>query len=204
METAIRPDILTISGHYFNLIDPTENVIRVEDIAHALAHVCRFAGHTSEFYSVAQHSVLASHLVAPENALTALFHDSAEAYIGDVTRPLKALLPDYRAIEARLQADIFRKLGLPPEIPAEVKTADVIMLATEQRDLMPDHDDEWALIAHVDPLPERITPWSPYIAEVFFMERYRELVAPKTHCAPRLEKAVARAVEYAPASPQPI
>ncbi len=197
METSVRPDILTVSGLYINLLDPTENVIRVEDIAHALAHVCRFAGHTSEFYSVAQHSVLASRLVAPENALAALFHDAAEAYIGDVTRPLKALLPDYRAIEARLQADIFRKLGLPAEIPAEVKVADVILLATEQRDLMPEHDDEWALIAHVDPLPDRISPWSPYIAATFFIERYRELVALNS---PRVGKATARAT----ASPQAI
>jgi len=179
IQPEIRPDILTVSGHYFNLVDPTNNVIRVTDIAHALANVCRFAGHVSEFYSVAQHSVLVSYIVAPENALAALFHDAAEAYIGDVTRPLKALLPDYRAIEARLQADIFRKLGLPPEIPAEIKTADLIMLATEQRDLMPDHDDEWALIANVEPLPETITPWSPSIAAVLFLDRYRVIVAPE-------------------------
>ena len=177
MGTTIRPDILTVSGNYFNLINPTDNVVCVTDIAHALANVCRFAGHVSEFYSVAQHSVLASHLVAPQFALAALFHDATEAYIGDVTRPLKALLPDYRAIEARLQADIFSKLGLPSEIPAEVKHADLIMLATEVRDLMPDHDDEWALIATVDQLPETITPWSPYIAATFFLERYRALVA---------------------------
>jgi len=178
MNTNIRPDILIASGHYFNFIDPTHNVVRVTDIAHALSNICRFAGHTREFYSVAQHSVLVSELVSSENALIGLFHDAVEAYVGDVTRPLKNLLPDYRAIEARVQADIFQKLGLPANIPEEVKKADVILLATEQRDLMPEHDDEWALIFGVDPLPNSIVPWSPDEAYEYFLERYRELRAP--------------------------
>jgi hypothetical protein len=178
MTTSIRPDILTVSGHYFDFLDPTHNVVQVTDIAHALSQVCRFAGHTREFYSVAQHSVLVSDIVSPENALIALFHDAVEAYIGDVTRPLKNLLPEYRVIEARLQADIFRKLGLPEQIPAEVKHADLILLATEQRDLMPEHDDEWSLIAHVDPLPDSIVAWSPDEAEEYFLDRYWELTDP--------------------------
>lgn len=178
MGHSIRPDILTVSGHYFDFLNPENNVVRVTDIAHALSQVCRFAGHTREFYSVAQHSVLVSEIVSAENALIALFHDAVEAYIGDVTRPLKNLLPEYRAVEARLQADIFRKLGLPEEIPAEVKNADLILLATEQRDLMPEHDDEWSLIAYVDPLPDGISAWSPVESEEYFLERYKELVSP--------------------------
>ena len=174
----VRPDILTVSGCYFNLLDPTDNVIRVTDIAHALSHVCRFAGHTTEFYSVAQHCVLASLIVAPEFALAALFHDAAEAYIGDITRPLKQLLPDYKTIEERIERDIFQKLGLPPELPPEVHHADLVMLATEQRDLMPDHDDVWRQIAHIDPLPETIEPWPPFTAATYFIERYRQLVSP--------------------------
>lgn len=178
MRHSIRPDILTASGNYFNFIEPSGNAVLVTDIAHALSHVCRFAGHTREFYSVAQHSVLASRIVPPEHALAALFHDATEAYIGDVARPLKQLLPDYKAIEARLQSDIFAKLGLPAELPASVKRADLVLLATEQRDLMPAHDDEWALIADVEPLAGRIEPWSCWVACTMFLERYRDLVAP--------------------------
>lgn len=178
MRHSISPDILTASGNYFNFIDTTDNAVLVTDIAHALSHVCRFAGHTREFYSVAQHSVLASRIVPPEHALAALFHDATEAYIGDVTRPLKQLLADYKAIEARLHADIFVKLGLQAELPPSVKQADLILLATEMRDLMPKHSDEWTLIAGIEPLAERIEPWSCWVACTMFLDRYREIVAP--------------------------
>ena len=175
----MKPTILTVSSQSFNFIDPASNVIRVTDIAHALAHVCRFAGHTREFYSVAQHSVLVSLIVPPEDALAALFHDATEAYIGDVSSPLKQLLPDYQAIEARLHADIFAKLGIPAELPASVKRADRILLATEQRDLIAPHDEEWSQLAGIAPLVECIAPLPPWQAATLFLERYRELVAPR-------------------------
>ncbi len=170
-----RPDILTASGKYFNFVDTEANEINVLDIAHALSHVCRFAGHVREFYSVAQHSYFCSFLVPPEDALQALFHDATEAYIGDVTRPLKALLPDYRRIEERLHNDIFTKLGLSPDLPRSVKHADLILLATEQRDLMPSHSDEWLILAGISPMPETIIPWSPAVAKTKFVERYYKL-----------------------------
>lgn len=174
----MKPTILTVSGQSFNFIDPASNVIRVTDIAHALAHVCRFSGHTREFYSVAQHSVLTSLIVPPEDALAALFHDATEAYIGDVSSPLKQLLPDYQAIEARLHADIFAKLGIPAELPASVKRADLILLATEQRDLIAPHDEEWSQLAGIEPLVCGINPLPPKLACALFLDRYRELVAP--------------------------
>ena len=180
--TSRHPGIVTVSGKRFDFLTPAGNVIRIADIAHALSRICRFAGHTVDFYSVAQHSVLVSQIVAPEYALAGLLHDAVEAYIGDVTRPLKDLLPDYRAIEQRLQADIFQKLGLPEEIPAEVKCADQILAITEIRDLMPeplDAIDDVAL-AHLDPLPDIIVPWAPVIAARCFLERYRELVDART------------------------
>lgn len=170
----IRPDILTASGVYFDYTS-VSNQVRIEDIGHALANICRFGGHTRAFYSVAQHSVLVSENVPAEHALWGLLHDAAEAYIGDMPRPLKELLPDYRKLEASVEQEIFFKLGLPSQKPDCIKQADLVLLATEQRDLMPAHDDEWALIAGIEPLPQTIIPWSPYWSRIKFMDRYAQL-----------------------------
>jgi len=77
------------SGGTFDILNPRAEDVRIEDIAHALSQQCRFTGHTKTFYSVAQHSVLASTLVAAPDELWALLHDASEAYMGDMNRPLK-------------------------------------------------------------------------------------------------------------------
>lgn len=172
----MRPDILTNSGAYFDFFDPVPHAIQIEDIAHALSNLCRFNGHCYDFYSVAQHSYIASFLVPEQYALEALMHDAAEAYVGDVTAPLKKLIPEYKVIEKRVHEAVFKHFGLNPELPKEVKHADLVMLATEQRDLMPAHDDNWAIIDGIEPDFDTINPAPPREAYRLFMHRFYMLM----------------------------
>lgn len=159
-----RRDILTISGQYFDFIHPDKYVLNVFDIAHGLSQICRFAGQCSRFYSVAEHSVYVSRIVPPEHAMAGLFHDAAEAFIGDVSRPLKQLLHDYKVIEKRVEASLFRQLQIPYPLPACIKHADMRMLRLEQSVLMPPHDDEWASCAGVESPDIEIHAYEPQTA----------------------------------------
>jgi hypothetical protein len=178
----MTPNILTSAGTYFHFLEPERSAIDIETIAHALAHICRFTGHTATFYSVAQHSVLVSHLVPPEHALAGLLHDAAEAYLGDVAAPLKMLLPDYKAIEASVEATVLDRFGLPAKLPPQVKDADRLALAIEQRALMPTHGDVWECELHPDydrlKAQMEIVPAPPVVARKLFMGRFRQLVNP--------------------------
>lgn len=177
----VAPCIMTVSGRYFDYLTPDTSELSVQDIAHGLSHICRFGGHVREFFSVSQHSVLASYLVPEGDALAALFHDAAEAVLGDVPTPLKRLLPDYAAIEARVEAAIFAKLGIGWPLPPSVKQADLVMLATERRDLLPEHPVEWPILVGVQPHPQTIVPLSPKAARVQFLGRYAELTHRRRH-----------------------
>jgi 5'-deoxynucleotidase YfbR-like HD superfamily hydrolase len=107
--------------------------------------------------------------------LYGLLHDAAEAFIGDVSSPLKSLLPDYKEIEFRVEKAILSRFGLAYPMPLEVKRADLIMLSTEQRDLLPPHDDEWEVIKNVKALSEKIIPLEPSEAKKLFLQRFYEL-----------------------------
>ena len=178
------PTIMLASGVYFDLEDPDSCHFTRRDVAHALGHICRYTGHCREFYSVAQHSVLVSRIVPEADALAGLLHDAAEAFIGDVSKPLKCLLPDFAAVEARVEASVLPRLGVPLPIPAVVKRADRILLRTEQRDLMGADGHNWAFTEGEAPLENVIVPLGPREATLQFLERWEELdPAPNTQAS---------------------
>lgn len=164
--------ILTASGREFDFLDPQPEAIQIGDIAHALSQICRFTGHTRRHYSVAQHSVLCSYRVPQEHALAALLHDAAEAYIGDVAAPLKRILPDYQAIEARIEAAVLARFGVAAALPECVKKADLEMLGAELRDLMPGGA---AVDLGVEPCRVKLGGWVAGEAKREFLRRFEEL-----------------------------
>ena len=111
-------------------------MICIEDIAHALSLICRWNGHCTHFYSVAQHSLHCAE-VAKDRGLSileqfeALMHDATEAYLGDMTTFLKRLLPRYKEIENSVDVVIRKKYGLPSEMSPVIKEIDLEVLGLE-------------------------------------------------------------------------
>jgi uncharacterized protein len=137
------PDaIFTFSGIFIRPLEPDPAAIRIEDIAHALSNQCRWTGHTSRFYSVAEHSLGVSRLVPDHLALSALLHDASEAYLADLARPIKkaaGLGEVYLEVEAGLEHAIAERFGtLADPLGHElIKAADEDMLWAEAKLLLP-------------------------------------------------------------------
>lgn len=171
--------IVTFTGKRVWPLDPQVEDIDIRDIAHALANSCRFTGHVRQFYSVAQHCVLASeHVLDKKHALAALLHDASEAYLSDIARPVKrqAGFTFYREVEARLESVIAGRFGMDYPFHRQVKDIDTRLLITEQRDLMPKSSAHgWPKL--VRPLGDKIEPWEPRTAEKQYLERFVLLTA---------------------------
>lgn len=164
----------TYTGRRFYPADPRPDEVEPEDIAHALSLLCRYGGHVDRFYSVAEHCVLLSEAVAPEHALAALLHDATEAYVVDVPRPLKLMLPAYREYEDRVWYAVARRFGLDLILPAEVEAADTRILLTERNALMSRTRYPWAQ-EDLEPLPVTVTGWTSEKAERRYLNRLTAL-----------------------------
>ncbi len=171
--------IQTFTGGKFYPFDPLSVEVDIRDIAHSLSMLCRFVGHCREFYSVAQHSVIVAEVVGPEHKLWALLHDAAEAYIGDISRPLKNCLrvegvTVLREADRAIMRAVASRFGLPADEPPQVKSADEGVLMAERRDLMADTViwDGWSGNRDVVEYPNKIEPVGPAEAKELFMEAF--------------------------------
>lgn len=143
--------IQTHSGICFDLLEPNPDSVSIEDIAYSLTALPRYTGHSRLSWSVAQHSLLCC-LEAVErelpldDTLVALLHDATEAYLGDMSSPLKSLCPEYREHEGCVWAAIAKRFRLPLSLPYAVKEIDrdvlmweaPLMLGTLKGDGWPD------------------------------------------------------------------
>jgi hypothetical protein len=169
--------MVTYTGRKFYLYNPKSEDVDIRDIAHALSMLCRFTGHTSRFYSVAQHSWHVSYCVPKGFALEALLHDAAEAYVNDLSRPLKhnPHMREYVNTEKAIDWCVRHKFGLPYNQSTCVKDVDNQLVVTEARALM--KNCTWAE-GHKG--VDLVLPhWSPAEAEQGFLSRYNSLTFSK-------------------------
>ena len=162
------------SKRQFWPLEPDPADVEIEDIAHHLSLICRYGGGVAGMYSVAEHSVL----VGSKAGVYGLLHDAAEAYIGDMIRPLKRE-PEfafYREVDDRLQEVIYEALGLPsPDSAtrAAVKLADNRVMFNERDQI---HHDERDWGATHEPYPDmQIECWNSAYAEFRFLEEWARL-----------------------------
>lgn len=180
--------IQTYNGHEVDLLNPRVEDVDAVDIAHSLSLINRFTGHTNVALSVAQHSVVGSILAEVVYPTVKwlphafLFHDATEAYVGDVSSPLKSLLSNYREIEDkhRKVIEMAFAVGLGGQWE---KIVDLRMLITERQLWMPEAKTMWneesepfTLAEFTKGIPVRNVPetetehfwnwlWSPWTAE---------------------------------------
>lgn len=183
VETRRGEWMCTASGRRYFPCDPRPEDVCIEDIAHHLAQENRFCGALPEPYSVGQHSVVVETVVgllggSLEERKKGLIHDSPEAYLKDLHRPLKRAIGGiYGELEELNWLAITAHLGLSPEKPEIVKRADDLALAFERRDLFPaSHQQLWTLRALDDFGSNlRLTFWDWRQAKTIFLKRFGDL-----------------------------
>lgn len=139
-----KDHIKTYTGIYFNPLEIKGEHIEIRDIAHSLSLQCRGGGHIKHFFSVAQHSIncmleAKARGYSARVQLACLLHDASEAYISDITRPVKRQLPEYMEMEKVIQGQIWDTLFEEPLATGELE------LVFEIDDAMLYHELEYLL-----------------------------------------------------------
>lgn len=173
------PSMISTMNGFFDILEPEAYEYDIKEISKALSRICRYTGHVAcPFYSVAEHSVLVSHLVPKELALGGLLHDATEAFVGDVSSPLKKLLKDYKPIENRIAEAIASAFGCDI-FHEEIKKADAKAYWLERASVAKPPkgaEDKLWLQEYKTTKGPRPIGLSPLTAEREFLERFNEIV----------------------------
>lgn len=181
--TTVHDASIWTGGTYMDLVNPNPAEISFAEIARALSRIARFTGHTNRFYSVAEHcvncvAVFGLHAAGDiyddpylrDIAQDVLMHDAAEAYLGDVSSPLKRVIGHaYKPLEDRMQAAIGARFNLGGTSPEWVKRCDLEMLAAEKLALLPEAG-EWPCLEGMKSPEIEIWCHPPEIAERDFID----------------------------------
>lgn len=169
-----KSSISVVGGEFFDLLHPENSEYDIYIIATALSNLCRYTGHVTRFYSVAEHCVLVSFACPQQYALEGLLHDASEAFVGDVSSPLKKLLPAYQEIEENIQADVARRFGLTYPFPEAIHKADKQLYWSERKEIAPAVDSMWNKEFRAS---RKVEPrgLNPRAAKKLFLARFCEL-----------------------------
>jgi len=185
--------VQTYTSKSFDIVNPTTETIVIRDIAHSLFLKCRFGGHSTCFYSVAQHSLLVADLLynLGEKPIYGLLHDAAEAYVGDMSRPFRHLLQrKYKCDIGEVENNILKKLYEKIDVPFPnaddwkmVKLADNMALYMEANIFLNKLIKEWKFELTKEEMEtarsltdsRKLLPLLPLDAENMFMGEFKNL-----------------------------
>ena len=170
------PWIQLYSGTILYILDPRPEDISIVDIAHSLSNICRYAGNSLFFYSVAEHSIYVSEHFKydKELALAALLHDAAEVVISDIPRMVKKLSPQLTVVENKILRAIYNKFCVEKYLHhEEIKNADNLILRDEMEQVMAPPQKDWGIPK--EKMEATIRGWAPPVAEHKFLRRFEML-----------------------------
>lgn len=175
----------TFNGRRVDPWNLTADDLQIDNIAHALSMLCRFGGHSREFYSVAQHCVRVARSLPPELWLEGLMHDATEAFLGDMVRPVKHKLEEYKKLEDRVWQVFAFKYGLNNPLHPSVKYADNACLKAELIQFVTNSQDElsnpfWNQFVA---FPRVDRAWNPAESKALFLITFTEALAKKIELA---------------------
>lgn len=168
----------TYSGRFYPL-DPRPEEFEIRDIALSLSRINRYNGHNDAALNVAQHSVVCSRLARKDKMGRAverymLMHDATEAYVGDMVRPLKSVIPQFKEIEAKVWEACVKRFDIEMVDHDIVKYYDNLACAWEKRDLCTSYE-HWPFMPKVPDDYPRMKAWGAKKAERVFIDKFNML-----------------------------